>query len=806
MSLLAFAIAAQLAVASKPTPVVLSFPEPGIDDTVAYAGYTSRFFRDVERNTLQVYLDRREGRVVHLFANGENESIGFSARTTDGAPAALHWDPASAAVARTARHRRFSHVLRSEARALELGRFVLGSMRVERDAQHFKAHRESYAAPAYIVPEFEALATQLASMPPDRQRQATATLRAPSLAALRARLTPRVGRPTPGAPGVTIEQPSLDGGDTLRVHIEPLDGATVSAPQPTLVTVRAADGRALRIRITVSTTGRPLTPLARDEIFTPDFLRWVNDMQRTADRTRARWIERQVIGVELLSSREKLMAGLPTYATYFGRDMLVSALMMQPIWRAEMSEFVIAAALRKLSPTGEVSHEEALGGQALREAASEFVALEARADTTRLAARADSLRARARDVLRTRRTTRENYHMVDDEFQLPLLIARYLDDVRVSAARKREYLLGQEAGTTRVSLIMTALHIVASRTEAYAREPKVDHLVSFAPRGREHDTASLAVQPMERWFAQSWRDSGAGYGNGRYAMDVNAIYVPHALAATSRILRALSALGIDVAVQQWRRTQRDSVSGVSRYIGQPAALTSAINTWRHAHTHFTVRMSASEVARAVAARVAAMPIEEQRYWRAFPPSGEGMEFLALALDAHGAPIAVANSDPATRLFLDGLMETAAAEGDARRSLRRDVSLFAREYPEGLLLPGIGAVVANDAYAAPLVWDAFLSDAYHGPRVVWGREVNLFLLGVASHLQRQPLDSGTAELLQTAAARVRDAVAASGFHSELWSYGFMNGRPQPVRYGSGADVQLWSTTDLAVQYVWSRLPQ
>jgi hypothetical protein len=29
---------------------------------------------------------------------------------------------------------------------------------------------------------------------------------------------------------------------------------------------------------------------------------------------------------------------------------------------------------------------------------------------------------------------------------------------------------------------------------------------------------------------------------------------------------------------------------------------------------------------------------------------------------------------------------------------------------------------------------------------------------------------------------------------------------PQRYGSGADVQLRSTTDLAVQYVWSRLPR
>jgi len=115
-------------------------------------------------------------------------------------------------------------------------------------------------------------------------------------------------------------------------------------------------------------------------------------------------------------------------------------------------------------------------------------------------------------------------------------------------------------------------------------------------------------------------------------------------------------------------------------------------------------------------------------------------------------------------------------------------------------------VANDAFSTPTVWKAFADDAYHGPRVVWGREVNLFLLGVASHLPLVREDAATTELLRMAAARVRNAVAASGFRSELWSYAFPNGRPQPVRYGSGGDVQLWSTTDLAVQYVWARLPQ
>src|SRR6266550_5320668 len=84
-------------------------------------------------------------------------------------------------------------------------------------------------------------------------------------------------------------------------------------------------------------------------------------------------LEREIRGFELLSSRQKLMAGLPTYATYFGRDMLMTALLMEPVWSDTMPEFVMGAALAKLGPSGDVSHEEALGGQAIRENGAEFL-------------------------------------------------------------------------------------------------------------------------------------------------------------------------------------------------------------------------------------------------------------------------------------------------------------------------------------------------------------------------------------------------------------------------------------------------
>src|SRR4029077_14094250 len=98
-------------------------------------------------------------------------------------------------------------------------------------------------------------------------------------------------------------------------------------------------------------------------------------------------------------------------------------------WAPEMAEHVIASALGKLAPDGDVSHEEALGGQAIREHAAEYNRLVA---AGRL--------AQALAVLAHLADTRENYIMIDDDFQLPGVAARYFADPRFPADRKRRFL------------------------------------------------------------------------------------------------------------------------------------------------------------------------------------------------------------------------------------------------------------------------------------------------------------------------------------------------------------------------------
>lgn len=843
MHLRAFALFAQLAAqppasTGQQTPPVLAFPEAGLDDSAAYAGYQTRFFRDAARNTVQVYLNQRESRVVTLLADAENESAGFTARDGQGRAAPLRWEDDRAEVSVAGRTRTIAYRLTTNAPRVVLRDALLGSMRVERDFQYFQAQRRPFAVKP--VAEVAGLLGALDQLPRAVRARHLAALNAPSVAALRARVASRWERasyqvlrappkesvvrtgPIETVAFARMVQPSLDGRDTLTLDVGAgAGGADVDiAGDSVTLTARPGAGP-VAFMVRVSTTGRALTPLARTEIFTPEFLAFVAARRGRAAGTdtaavNARWLERQVRAVELMASREKLFAGLPTYATYFGRDQMVTALMMRAIWRGDVQEAVIGSVLRKLAPDGQVSHEEALGDQADREAAGEYAGLVAEhlaAARQGNPAAADRARARAEAVLRDHRRTRENYHMIDDELQLPVLVSRWLDDPNVPAARKRAFLTdSSDGGGSRAARLVRELAFVAHMTAPYAERPVVANLIAFAPRD------------SGRWASASWRDSGAGYANGRYAMDINAIWAPHALEAMARILTALRTLGLTPDSLARGDARLGPGTPFGRALRDPAALGRAAAVWRGAERHFVVRLDAAAVRARVAARLAALPAAERGYWTAHlaetRADRDALAFLAVALDAAGRPIGVANTDPATRLFL-GEREGPAAgpdsgssTGAAAAAVLRDVRTVTRAYPVGLFVDGVGPVVANDAYAPPAVWQAFARDPYHGPRVVWGREANLFVLGAAERIVAAggaggatPADSARAayvRALRAAVRQVQAAVDASGFHSELWSYEFRGGRPAPARYNTGGDIQLWSTSDLAVQFALSRL--
>src|SRR5256886_3984427 len=439
-------------------PPYLAFPEPGLDDPAAYEGYQTRVYQDASGNAFQGYV-KSNGRVVNLWADAANESVGFTVRDSSGKPAELAWGSSGAAVTALARTRSVSYGLEAPSE-VRIGLFLLGSMRVERDFQY--AGRDSLpldAAP-FPQPELSELIDHIATLPAAERARHLSLLGVKTIAALRARLSPRIvlTPPTPlpplrsaerGSEGmrsdttwvVQVEQVSFDVKSHLSLALEGDARETVPAVSGNTVTIRRPAGGPVRVSVGVTTDAPALTPLTRAETFNDEFRAFAAQVRAdTARPLRFRLLEREVRGVELLSYREKLMAGLPNFATYFGRDMLMTALLMEPVWSDSMPEHVIASALRKLSPGGDVSHEEALGGQAIRENAAEYNQL----------VRAGQL-ARARALLGNLQAVRENYVMVDDDFQLPVVAARYLADPRVSAERKRRFLAaeGRRRGRSR---------------------------------------------------------------------------------------------------------------------------------------------------------------------------------------------------------------------------------------------------------------------------------------------------------------------------------------------------------------------
>jgi hypothetical protein len=695
MSVLALLLAAQAQAAGMPPYV--AFPEPGLDDPAAYAGYTTRVYRDSRRNSVQIYIDAKTGRVVHVWADALNESIGFTVRE-----AAVAFGAQQATVGATGGRRWLRYSLTVPGgRSISVGQFLLGSMRIERDFGYAGRVRDPLDAPPFVVPEIAQLAQALGRATP----------------------VPRITiSRTNTRWSVRVTEPSLDGKHHLWLTLSGDARRSRGTLANRVVTIEPLVAAPLDIRVEIATDGPALHPLTRRQIFNAAFLRF-------ADSVHSPRIEREIRGFELLSSREKLMAGLPNYATYFGRDMLMTAILMEPVWSDTMPEHVIAAALAKLNAAGEVSHEEALGGQAIRENGARYLA------------HPDSA------ILRDLQAVRENYFMVDDDFQLPVVAARYLANPAVPNARKRAFLARWRGPLVR------NLAFVARQAGPYAREPVATNLVSF-----QRDADGW-------WHPGSWRDSRVGYAGGRFAFDVNVVWVPAALRGIGAIDSTLRALGLP---------------------GVPEAsdARAATQVWSGTARHFEVALPPAEVAARVRAKLASLPAAEGAYWdRVLSRTGlpaDTLRFLAVSLDSAGRPIPVMNTDPAMWLLLEDLPPARVAD------LLRP---FVLPYPVGLFVDNLGPLTANDAYAPPAVWQMF-TDLYHSPRVVWGRDVNTLLVSLARRRSATPILDA-----------VVNAVEKSGFrHAELWSYEMSGSALRPIRYGTGSDVQLWSLTDLAVQYL------
>lgn len=532
-----------------------------------------------------------------------------------------------------------------------------------------------------------------------------------------------LARPESSGNTLTWKRNRLDGAAGYRLTLEVTDGTL----RPDGQISGGADGR-IRLRVSAFSGEVPLTPLSGADLLNSK-ANFPNGKESTDTKARET--------LTFLSYQEKLLAGSWRFNTYFGRDTLMSVRLLMPILAPGATEAGLRSVLARLSADGEVAHEESIG---------EFAVLAHK--------RQDGTSSDA-PIL--------DYNMIDGNYLLAPVLTAWLLDNPEGKRRAASYLRADVGGIAAGQALLRNLRLVAVSTAKFAADSRYENLISLKP-GRS---------------AGQWRDSDDGIGGGRYPYDVNAVLVPAALEAASRLLES----GL---------LQPFLTAGDRELLSHTATNAS---TWRqHAPDLFNMTVDNGKARAAVNsyAREIGVPATD-----ALASLGAGAaSFHAISLDASGKPVPIVHSDEGFELLFGT---------PAPATLDRDVAGVMHPFPLGLMTDA-GMLVANPAFADDALQRLFDNHAYHGT-VVWSWQQALFASGLERQLGRTDLPQPVRAHLLTAQRTLWRAIRAtrSISNSELWSWHFEGGRHHVVPFGaSGTDVdesnaaQLWSTVYLAVK--------
>lgn len=370
--------------------------------------------------------------------------------------------------------------------------------------------------------------------------------------------------------------------DTIRWSRDRLDGAagydlsmTVTDGRIEGGAILAGKGGTIRFAVTALTGETPLTPRGGADL--------LNAKAQPDQGARN--------ALTFLSYAEKFLAGSWRFDTYFGRDTLMSVRLLMPALQPAAVETGLSSVLVRLSPQGEVAHEEDIG---------EFAILDHR--------KADASSSDAPVY---------NYNMVDSDYMLaPVARAWLLDDPR-GRARAAAFLSQRVNGETLGARMVRNLRFVLRQAQPFARDPVTATLIALKP-GMD---------------AGEWRDSNDGLAGGRIPYDVNAVLVPAALDSAA----ALEASGL---LKPYLAAADAGLFAEARGVA---------DVWRaKAPPLFDVTLAPAEARQAVSRYAQMIGVPDAPALAAI--GNAPVRFPAIALDAQGRPIPVQNSDPGFALL------------------------------------------------------------------------------------------------------------------------------------------------------------
>lgn len=483
----------------------------------------------------------------------------------------------------------------------------------------------------------------------------------------------------------------------------------------------------------------------------------------------------ETTSLSFLSYTDKLLAGAWRFLTYFGRDSMISALLLEPVLsqgNGSATEAVIGAVLERINRTdGSVCHEETIGDYAT------YLNLQ------------DNITSTAPGF---------TYPMIDTDYYLPVLMAQYFN----SSPSRISPLLSRQAGSTDVQ----------NRNLTYANltlinaEKIMNQTAAFA----QNQTAANLIHLKPDQIVGQWRDSTYGIGGGRIPFDVNTALVPAALRAIGQLARTPGVFpnNTGVNVTAWR-TLADSRAQIWEE-----------NTLRFFETNVTVDTAKSRLQHFVdTATFYNGPTNAS----SLPASGN-ITTYAISLQGYNnlSSVDVMHSDTSFRVFfVNASASDPESQAQETRFINSTANSLIRSFPAGLMTPQ-SMVVANPAISGSDVLIAnFTNAAYHGT-VVWSFQLAMMAKGLERQLGRCNATASVPAWCTTSSVYnnvkraynvLWDSIEANSaqLSGEVWSWTYSNSTgfvttplgalppPPGVSAGTESDVrQLWSLTFLAVK--------
>lgn len=605
---------------------------------------------------------------------------------------------------------------------------------------------------------------------------------------------PKVGfEKTEQGSRLSFHRKSMSGKNNYHACIELSDDVEVTFPKAdktaekltacSPIVLKAKSGKPIGFTMTASVDYKPLTPYKDGELLNDKAVKFREKLEKT-DKTGAKRFDEAVRGLRFLSSREKFMAGSWRFLTYFGRDTMMSLMMLKDVVKPQVYESAMQSVIDRTSPEGAVAHEEDVGSQAEAHRMKDYVKLKSKGRDKQ----AEDVRKRLSEPV-------YDYKMVDDDFMLPLMLDKYNEDASIPLPQKRAFYDSPNVkGGRNIEAVLQNFEYALGRAEKYTKTENPRDLIKI----------------NEGEHVGDWRDSNAGLGWGKYPGSVNVDFVANAMTAMKNMAKS----GIYSQNQLHQIAADKGLKRLQGALSSPEQLDEGVKKWTDARKHFLVKMPPDKVRaklkdfidnapmpRAEKARVMNTEIGEKTTVRDFVEKGktpenlkDGLEFYALSLDNDGKPVEVMNSDGGFRLF-NGNPES--------KEIDRILKTIELPYPLGLAEKG-GLLTASPVFASDKSLRKTLDrNAYHGT-LVWSWQMALMEKGLEKQIKRFAKEPGRKKMVKRmygALSKLKKMEKEAGelINSELWTHKMMNGKMKPYPYGADASsetesnpVQLWST--------------